>query len=148
MWSSTPNLGPIGLAVLTFIRYKQTNTQTDKQTFKPNLYIDREFLDLTLSTTVCPTANILFIITSKVRSFVLGINQLFFILQRSISRGRHNLQGQLLLSDQALILKFNRAHIEYRDQAFKINNIHTKSSELLNLILSCSAGFSFSFVLI
>ena len=32
----TKNLGPIGSAVLTFIGYKQTNRQTDK----PNLYID------------------------------------------------------------------------------------------------------------
>ena len=30
------NVGRIGLAVLTFIGYKQTNKQTDK----PNLYID------------------------------------------------------------------------------------------------------------
>ena len=37
-------MGPIGSAVLTFIGYKQTNkhqnTQTDKQTDEPNLYID------------------------------------------------------------------------------------------------------------
>ena len=32
----TKKLGPIGSAVLTFIGYKQTNKQTDK----PNLYID------------------------------------------------------------------------------------------------------------
>ena len=32
----TKNLGPIGSAVLTFIGYKQTDRQTDK----PNLYID------------------------------------------------------------------------------------------------------------
>jgi len=32
-------LGPIGSAVLTFIGYKQT----DKQTDKPNLYIDRTY---------------------------------------------------------------------------------------------------------
>ena len=38
---SHKNLGPIGSAVLTFIGYKQTNKQTDK----PNLYID---LDLVL----------------------------------------------------------------------------------------------------
>ena len=35
-WCPTKNLGPIGSAVLTFIGYKQT----DKQTDKPNLYID------------------------------------------------------------------------------------------------------------
>ena len=35
-WCPTKNLGPIGSAVLTFIEYKQTNKQTDK----PNLYID------------------------------------------------------------------------------------------------------------
>jgi len=34
---SHKNLGPIGSAVFTFIGYKQTDTQTDK----PNLYIDR-----------------------------------------------------------------------------------------------------------
>jgi len=33
---SHKTLGPIGSAVLTFIGYKQT----DKQTDKPNLYID------------------------------------------------------------------------------------------------------------
>ena len=33
-------MGLIGFAVLTFIEYKQTNTQTNKQTDKPNLYID------------------------------------------------------------------------------------------------------------
>ena len=33
---SHKNLGPIGSAVSTFIGYKQTNKQTDK----PNLYID------------------------------------------------------------------------------------------------------------
>ena len=33
---STKNLGPIGSAVSTVIGYKQTNKQTDK----PNLYID------------------------------------------------------------------------------------------------------------
>ena len=33
----TKNLGPIGSAVLTFIGYKQTDRQTDK----PNLYIDK-----------------------------------------------------------------------------------------------------------
>ena len=32
-------MAPIGLAVLTFIGYKQT----DKQTDKPNLYIDKNF---------------------------------------------------------------------------------------------------------
>ena len=36
MWCPTKNLGLIGSAVLTFIGYKQTNKQTDKQ----NLYID------------------------------------------------------------------------------------------------------------
>ena len=30
-WCSTKNLGPIGSAVLTFIGYKQTNRQTDRQ---------------------------------------------------------------------------------------------------------------------
>ena len=35
-FKSAKNFGPIGLAVLTFIGYKQTNKQTDK----PNLYID------------------------------------------------------------------------------------------------------------
>ena len=30
MWSPTQNLGPIGSAVLTFIGYKQTDTQTSK----------------------------------------------------------------------------------------------------------------------
>ena len=35
-WCPTKNLGPLGSAVLTFIGYKQT----DKQTNKPNLYID------------------------------------------------------------------------------------------------------------
>jgi len=34
------NLGPIGLAVLTFIGYKQTDKQTNKHQDKPNLYID------------------------------------------------------------------------------------------------------------
>ena len=34
------DLGPIGSAVLTFIGYKQTDRQTNKQTDKPNLYID------------------------------------------------------------------------------------------------------------
>jgi len=34
------NLGPIGSAVLTFIGYKQTDRQTNKQTDKPNLYIE------------------------------------------------------------------------------------------------------------
>ena len=33
---SYKKFGPIGSAVLTFIGYKQTNRQTDK----PNLYID------------------------------------------------------------------------------------------------------------
>jgi len=33
-------VGPIGSAVLTFIGYKQT----DKQTDKPNLYIDGRFI--------------------------------------------------------------------------------------------------------
>ena len=33
---SQKNLGPIGSAILTFIGYKQTNRQTDK----PNLFID------------------------------------------------------------------------------------------------------------
>ena len=32
------NLGPIGSAVLAFIEHKQTDRQTDK----PNLYIDRD----------------------------------------------------------------------------------------------------------
>ena len=32
-------MGPIGSAVLTFIGYKQTDRQTDK----PNLYIDRSY---------------------------------------------------------------------------------------------------------
>ena len=36
----TKNLGPIGSAVLTFIGYKQTDNQTNKQTDKPNLYIE------------------------------------------------------------------------------------------------------------
>ena len=36
----TKNLGPIGLAVLTFIGYKQTDRQTNRQTDKPNLYIE------------------------------------------------------------------------------------------------------------
>jgi len=40
MWGPTKNLGPIGSADLTFIWYKQTNTQTPKQTDKPNLYIE------------------------------------------------------------------------------------------------------------
>ena len=31
MWCPTKNLGPIGSAVLTFIGYKQTNKQTDRQ---------------------------------------------------------------------------------------------------------------------
>jgi len=39
-WGPTKNLDPIGSAVLTFIGYKQT----DKQTDKPNLYIDGEYL--------------------------------------------------------------------------------------------------------
>ena len=30
MWGSTQNLGPIGSAVLTFIRYKQTDTHPDR----------------------------------------------------------------------------------------------------------------------
>ena len=33
-------MSPIGSAVLTFIGYKQTDTKTNKQTDKPNLYID------------------------------------------------------------------------------------------------------------
>ena len=33
-------VGPIGSAVLTFIGYKQTDRHQDKQTDKPNLYID------------------------------------------------------------------------------------------------------------
>ena len=37
MRDPTKNLGPIGSAVLTFIGYKQ---KTDRQTDKPNLYID------------------------------------------------------------------------------------------------------------
>ena len=37
----TKNSGPIGTAVLTFIGYKQTDRQTNKQTDKPNLYIDK-----------------------------------------------------------------------------------------------------------
>ena len=45
-WCPTKNLGPIGSAVLTFIGYKQTDTQTDTQTDKPNLYIDAvQFLE-------------------------------------------------------------------------------------------------------
>ena len=39
-WGPTKNLGPIGSAVLTFIGYKQTDNQTNKQTDKPNLYIE------------------------------------------------------------------------------------------------------------
>ena len=31
MWGPAQNLGPIGLAVLTFIGYKQTDKQTDRQ---------------------------------------------------------------------------------------------------------------------
>ena len=31
MRGSTQNLGPVGSAVLTLIGYRQTNTQTDKQ---------------------------------------------------------------------------------------------------------------------
>ena len=38
MWGPTQNLSPIGSAVLTFIGYQQTNKETDK----PNLYIDIE----------------------------------------------------------------------------------------------------------
>ena len=34
---------PIGSPVLTFIGYKQTNTQTDKQIDKPNLHINLEY---------------------------------------------------------------------------------------------------------
>ena len=37
-------MGPIGSAVLTFIGYKRT----DKQTDKPNLYIDCAIFELTL----------------------------------------------------------------------------------------------------
>ena len=33
-------MGLIGSAALTFIGYKKTNRQTDRQTDKPNLYID------------------------------------------------------------------------------------------------------------
>ena len=40
MRGPTKNLGPIGLAVFTFIGYKQTDRQTIKHTDKPNLYID------------------------------------------------------------------------------------------------------------
>ena len=40
----TKNLVPIGSAVLTFIGYKQTDRQRNKQTDKPNLYIDKTFL--------------------------------------------------------------------------------------------------------
>ena len=36
IWGPTQNLGSIGSAVLTFIGYKQTDKQTDKQ----SLYID------------------------------------------------------------------------------------------------------------
>ena len=32
MWYATHNVGPIGSAVLTFIGYKQTNKQTDRET--------------------------------------------------------------------------------------------------------------------
>ena len=39
-WCPTKKLGPIGSAVLTFIGYKQTDTQTDK----PNLYIDSTYI--------------------------------------------------------------------------------------------------------
>ena len=39
------------------------------------------------------------------------------------------------LRDQALILKFKSTPIRYRDQAFKINNIHTSSNLwIINLI--------------
>ena len=44
MGCPTKNLGPIGLAVLTFIGYKQTNRHPDKQ----NLYIDISLLFLYL----------------------------------------------------------------------------------------------------
>ena len=33
MCGSTQNFGPIGSAVLTFIGYKQTDTQTDKKVY-------------------------------------------------------------------------------------------------------------------
>ena len=33
MWGPTQNLGPIGSAVLMFIGYKQTDTQTEKQIY-------------------------------------------------------------------------------------------------------------------
>ena len=44
MWGPTKNLGRIVSAVLTFIGYKQTNKQTDK----PNLYIDCKHLNNSL----------------------------------------------------------------------------------------------------
>ena len=34
------NLGPIGSAVLTFIGYKQTETQTEKQIFRIDQFSD------------------------------------------------------------------------------------------------------------
>ena len=52
MLDPTKNVGPIGLAVLTFIGYKQTNKQTNKQTDKTNLYIDKVVISVCLF--VCP----------------------------------------------------------------------------------------------
>jgi len=46
---SHKNLGLIGSAVLTFIGYKRTDTQTDKHQDKPNLYIRI----LILSSNIC-----------------------------------------------------------------------------------------------
>ena len=37
---SHKKIGPIGSAFLTFIGYRQTDKQTNRQTDKPNLYID------------------------------------------------------------------------------------------------------------
>ena len=46
---TTKNLGPIGSAVLTFIGYKQTDRQTDK----PNLYIDKAQQVLRVFCVIC-----------------------------------------------------------------------------------------------
>ena len=59
---SHKNLGPIGSAVLTFIGYKQTNRQTDK----PNLYIDIISRTTTLLNDYCVNeVNGLFTITCE-----------------------------------------------------------------------------------
>ena len=43
MWGPTQNLGPIGSAVLTFIEYKQTDAQTEKQRIYKDVHMGKMF---------------------------------------------------------------------------------------------------------